>query len=632
MPRAPDLEYDIRARDRSGPAFQSAENRARAFNQTIAGAVPHLRAATVAAKAFAAAFVVGAVKEFTSSVERAVSDASKLQKIADKVSVDSESWQQLVFGLGQAGVAASDMERNFEQFAKRIGEAADGTGKLRKILQDGGVQLRDQNGAMRDQVSLLLDIADLVKNAASDQERMTIATEAFGRSGSDMVLALRGGADGVRELMARTIRAGGVIETELLRRAEGLDDTLDEASRTVETHLRRALLNLAPVMVSLKSEAAQMLDYFNGVAPAILAANQAAMNGGTKWFGMNIGNGIGNRLNPTASYGGEFGRYIAEKLMGGEPDAVANAVKKAVEEGVTTAKGDRTLLPHLSALEFSRRFAGAGQLPGKAGQPTTLPKVGAEGRSQAAKAAREQVSAYERVMEALRAESEMLGQNETQQRILIEQRRAGVSATSEQGQAIAALVTKIDEETQRLQELKDKQEAIRDAWQWLGTSALDSFFSIVDGSKKAEDALKELGIMILKAATYALLFNQGPLAGIFGKGIFGSIFGGARAIGGPTDPWKSYIVGENGPEVLRMGSKAGNVVPLAKTGANNNTRSAANGRPQRVEINVNVSGARGNTEIKEMVNQGVAAGLKQYDAKALPGRVVQVSKNPRVRG
>jgi tape measure domain-containing protein len=41
---------------------------------------------------------------------------------------------------------------------------------------------------------------------------------------------------------------------------------------------------------------------------------------------------------------------------------------------------------------------------------------------------------------------------------------------------------------------------------------------------------------------------------------------GARAGGGPVQPYSSYIVGEKGPEVLRLGSQGGTVIPNDKLG------------------------------------------------------------------
>lgn len=47
-------------------------------------------------------------------------------------------------------------------------------------------------------------------------------------------------------------------------------------------------------------------------------------------------------------------------------------------------------------------------------------------------------------------------------------------------------------------------------------------------------------------------------------------------------------------------------------------------------LNVNVTGARGNKEVSDMVEQGVRAGLAQYDAQ-MPDRVAQIQRDPRVR-
>ena len=51
-------------------------------------------------------------------------------------------------------------------------------------------------------------------------------------------------------------------------------------------------------------------------------------------------------------------------------------------------------------------------------------------------------------------------------------------------------------------------------------------------------------------------------AGVFGKGIASSLnsFGGARAMGGPVSLGKSYLVGENGPEIFSPGS-SGSITP-----------------------------------------------------------------------
>lgn len=61
--------------------------------------------------------------------------------------------------------------------------------------------------------------------------------------------------------------------------------------------------------------------------------------------------------------------------------------------------------------------------------------------------------------------------------------------------------------------------------------ATDGILSIMDGSVKAEDAVKKLAVQLALAAAQAALMGTGPLAGLFGGGggLFGSLFGGGAA-------------------------------------------------------------------------------------------------------
>jgi len=64
---------------------------------------------------------------------------------------------------------------------------------------------------------------------------------------------------------------------------------------------------------------------------------------------------------------------------------------------------------------------------------------------------------------------------------------------------------------------------------------------------------------------------------------FGSI--GRRASGGPVSAGGAYLVGEQGPELLQMGSSGGNVVPNNALGGGNTINVAINvngGDPQQV--------------------------------------------------
>lgn len=70
---------------------------------------------------------------------------------------------------------------------------------------------------------------------------------------------------------------------------------------------------------------------------------------------------------------------------------------------------------------------------------------------------------------------------------------------------------------------------------------------------------------VLTAVAQAVAAVLGGLGNIKGGGSSGS-FGGARAMGGPVLPNRSYLVGENGPEMFSPG-RAGSIVPNDMLGA-----------------------------------------------------------------
>ena len=92
-------------------------------------------------------------------------------------------------------------------------------------------------------------------------------------------------------------------------------------------------------------------------------------------------------------------------------------------------------------------------------------------------------------------------------------------------------------------------------------SAIDA---VASGTEDLGKTLQKLGQQILAQVAKMLIFYAlaqafGALAGPSGGGIFGALakgfgfnFGGGKSEGGPVEGGKSYLVGENGPEILNM--------------------------------------------------------------------------------
>ncbi len=248
------MNWDIRARDRSAQGFRSFDRRVDRSERGVYRLGSSMdRAANLTGRLAAGAAALAGLGVAVQSIRNIVEESSRLAKNADKVGLLTDEFQRLQFGFALAGVEAASFTTAMEQFNRRLTEAQTGTGNLKKILDANNISLFDSQGNMKSVNTMLAEYAELIKNAETSQNRMFLSMEAFGRGGGNMVLALRNGAQGIKDLRAEAESAGGVIEDELLRRAEQFDDDWTRVSKSFETNMRRAILSVVDAFYTFDS-------------------------------------------------------------------------------------------------------------------------------------------------------------------------------------------------------------------------------------------------------------------------------------------------------------------------------------------------------------------------------------------
>jgi len=141
----------------------------------------------------------------------------------------------------------------------------------------------------------------------------------------------------------------------------------------------------------------------------------------------------------------------------------------------------------------------------------------------------------------------------------------------------------------------------------------DALFDWIDGTKSASDAfkefassfLKQIAKMIIQQAILNAISSRGGGGGI--GGFFSSFFGGAKAGGGPVSGNKSYMVGEEGPELFTPGT-SGAITPNDKLGGGdssitvvNNIQIEASGNDQQDETLAKRTASAIEAKIKEVI-------------------------------
>ena len=102
-------------------------------------------------------------------------------------------------------VSQEQITNNLEKFARGLGDAARGTGTLKKALADTGIEIRNQDGSLRSVSDVFDEYVNAIATAGSEQEALSLAIAGFGRSGAGFVTTIREMQSSVNEFNVLTI-------------------------------------------------------------------------------------------------------------------------------------------------------------------------------------------------------------------------------------------------------------------------------------------------------------------------------------------------------------------------------------------------------------------------------------------
>jgi len=282
---------------------------------------------------------------------QAITAADHLAKTADKIGLTVEGLQELRFAADRAGVSQRALDMGIQRFARRLGEAQQGTGVLAKDLQALGIQLRNSDGSLRSTESVLDDYADAIKRAQTPQEQLRLAFKAFDSEGAALVNMLKDGSSGLDEMRRNANNLGLVMADSTARKAEQLSDQLGTLSDVFKNKLNTALVESAhenwPAIVSALDTAEKSFHNIRGVLNLTVAGIHILRSGiatgaaAVIGFGRNMTDG--------------FGRSV--EMIGLKIQIFGQKVKLGILQAINTATqvGDKALS---SAPEFVKTFFG----------------------------------------------------------------------------------------------------------------------------------------------------------------------------------------------------------------------------------------------------------------------------------
>lgn len=573
---AQELNIILSARDKEFARAMAANQRrverfARQSQKELSAASKSFDMLGTAAKrllpAIAAGAVVAAVKDVTAAMD-------EIGKKADAIGIGTDALQELRAAAVSAGVSQGGLDKALEQLSKRLGEAEQGTGTAVKALEAMGLTAQELTGIPLDQA--LGVIADRFAKLQDATDRTAAATQLFGREGVAMVNVLKGGASELEKSRQRFRDLGVVIDEELIRNAEEMQDRFDAASTVIGAQFSTVLGRLAPLLVRAAENAASLalavVDIIDAVERFVSGADHVDLAIRENIKSMAAEMRQSQALEQQLARGGTMSVEMAEKKLGEAKTRLENA-RAALEENRAMRLQSSQYKTLTDNIDIAR--AALGQITVGYG----------DARRAAAGISADQVAEQEQLIVDLIKERDALLSEAAPQQLTDQLERATANVEKLQEAlkkakdgvidlgkpietvplpdksprpAIPAAVanepsksSNIPATREQIRGLTDDTKELERTLESASLRMVDSFFSIASGAQTAEQAFKSLAMTALQSLTQIALQDVmrtgGGGGGLFGQlgsflaGALPSTFGGTASNFGGADALASGV-------------------------------------------------------------------------------------------
>ncbi len=153
-------------------------------------------------------------------VEKTVEAGRALVITSEQVGVSTDAlnlWQK---GAQLAGVEADDFSMSLRFMQRNAYEASQGGKEQSKAFKDLGINVKDSSGHLKDADTLLRELADGFQKVESPAQRVALAQQLLGRSGSRLLPLLKNGTAGIADMKAELEDLGVGFDTSWTEKAE----------------------------------------------------------------------------------------------------------------------------------------------------------------------------------------------------------------------------------------------------------------------------------------------------------------------------------------------------------------------------------------------------------------------------
>ena len=295
--------------------FTSSQGSLRGFASQVASVVTPVRVLAVGLVAVGA----GAALAFASWKSFALA----LDDVSRQAGVASSSMAKLQAAASFKGIGQNDFIGGIQQFNAGVYEAQHGLGDLAAVFRANGKSATDFNSAIEAG-------ADIIRNAASDQQRLVLLQQMGLPATMQWVRLMSDGAEGIRRAKDAATQFGGAANDNMVARARQFDESWNRAITNLRLGWNRLFLDVFGWFDDLSSKGTAALIKIASYLPQSLRPDIAG-----NIFRASMQDNVGTRLTQSKAdefYGSVSTAFKSDSTSKGSVDKNALSATMGLEQ------------------------------------------------------------------------------------------------------------------------------------------------------------------------------------------------------------------------------------------------------------------------------------------------------------
>jgi len=207
-----------------------------------------------------------ATGKLTAAIGRSATEIDKLGKTASKLGVGTKELGALQYAAEQSGVGVNTLNMALQRSTRRIAEAARGTGEAVKALEELGLSAKDLNQLSPDEQ--LNAIADAMGNVTNQSDKVRLSMKLFDSEGVALVNMLSGGSAALKEYYNEASSLGILMEDSMVRKVEAANDAQNRFKKALSVTATTINTQLAPYIIHASNVLVELIKRFTNSSEA----------------------------------------------------------------------------------------------------------------------------------------------------------------------------------------------------------------------------------------------------------------------------------------------------------------------------------------------------------------------------